>query len=213
MKAAARWLALSVLLAFCFTVPFASYALRPDQLPYLVIGGLWLVCACVLGVCFDWFTRWKRESMSSMAWFRALPLALVVVVPFMIFEWLYEVFLVGAKRASDAGTGAAAMPMLLFVLGVTVFPFLEELVFRAWPLSKVWLGRFLSVRILFASAAFAAAHVWLEPGAGAENLQRLALFPMDLLFAFAMVYIWYRTRSLFACVFAHALNNAFALWG
>jgi membrane protease YdiL (CAAX protease family) len=105
---------------------------------------------------------------------------------------------------------SASHPVFMFLFGVLIAPAYEELLFRRvlfgrlWQAGKPWLGVALS------SAAFALMHE--IPGMGGNTWQATALLwgiygAMGA--AFALVY--WRTRTLWAAIGAHALNNAIAL--
>ena len=105
---------------------------------------------------------------------------------------------------------SASHPVFMLLFGVLIAPAYEELLFRRvlfgrlWRAGKPWLGVALS------SAAFALMHE--IPGMGGNTWQATALLwgiygAMGA--AFALVY--WRTRTLWAAIGAHALNNAIAL--
>ncbi|RYG12661.1 MAG: CPBP family intramembrane metalloprotease [Burkholderiales bacterium] len=105
---------------------------------------------------------------------------------------------------------ANASPVFMMLFGVLIAPAYEELLFRRvlfgrlWAAGKPWLGVFLS------SAAFALMHE--IPGVGGNSWQATGLLWAVYGFmgaAFAMLY--WRTRTLWACIGAHALNNVIAL--
>lgn len=103
-----------------------------------------------------------------------------------------------------------ASPVFLSLFGVLIAPAYEELLFRRvlfgrlWAAGRPWLGLVLS------SAAFALMHEipgttgnsWLATGVLWGNYAFMGA-------AFALVY--WRTRTLWAAIAAHALNNAIAL--
>jgi membrane protease YdiL (CAAX protease family) len=101
-------------------------------------------------------------------------------------------------------------PLFLAVFGVLIAPAYEELLFRRvlfgrlWAAGRPWLGVALS------SAAFALMHE--IPGTTGNSWQATAVLWLTYGFmgaAFALVY--WRTRTLWAPIAAHALNNAVAL--
>jgi len=103
-----------------------------------------------------------------------------------------------------------ANPTLLLMFGVLVAPMYEELLFRRvlfgrlWAAGRPWLGLVLS------SAVFALMHEL--PGTGGNSWQATALLwcaYAAMGAVFAGLY-WY-TRTLWAPIAAHALNNAIAL--
>ena len=101
-------------------------------------------------------------------------------------------------------------PVFLSLFGVLIAPAYEELLFRRvlfgrlWAAGRPWLGVALS------SAAFALMHE--IPGATGNGWQATGVLWLTYGFmgaAFALVY--WRTRTLWAPIAAHALNNAVAL--
>lgn len=101
-------------------------------------------------------------------------------------------------------------PVFLTLFGVLIAPAYEELLFRRvlfgrlWAAGRPWLGVALS------SAAFALMHEL--PGATGNSWQATVVLWLTYGFmgaAFALVY--WRTRTLWASIAAHSLNNAVAL--
>lgn len=104
----------------------------------------------------------------------------------------------------------AASPLFLGLFGILLAPAYEELLFRRvlfgrlWAAGRPWLGVFLS------STAFALVHE--IPGTTGNGWQAIGMLWLTYAFmgtAFALVY--WRTRTLWAAIAAHALNNAIAL--
>ena len=101
-------------------------------------------------------------------------------------------------------------PIFLALFGVLIAPAYEELLFRRvlfgrlWAAGRPWLGVALS------SATFALMHE--IPGTTGNSWQATGVLWLTYGFmgaAFALVY--WRTRTLWAPIAAHALNNAVAL--
>ncbi len=104
----------------------------------------------------------------------------------------------------------AASPVFMLLFGVLLAPAYEELLFRRvlfgrlWASGRPWLGVALS------SAVFAFMHE--IPGTTGNSWQATGVLWLTYAFmgaAFAFVY--WRTRTLWAAIGAHALNNAIAL--
>lgn len=104
----------------------------------------------------------------------------------------------------------AASPVFMLLFGVVIAPAYEELLFRRvlfgrlWASGRPWLG------VLLSSAAFALMHE--IPGTTGNSWQATGVLWLTYGFmgaAFAFVY--WRTRTLWAAIGAHALNNAIAL--
>ncbi|MGH7131206.1 MAG: lysostaphin resistance A-like protein, partial [Phycisphaerales bacterium] len=103
-----------------------------------------------------------------------------------------------------------ASPAFMLLFGVLLAPAYEELLFRRvlfgrlWASGRPWLG------VLLSSAAFALMHE--IPGTTGNSWQATGVLWLTYAFmgaAFAFVY--WRTRTLWAAIGAHALNNAIAL--
>ena len=104
----------------------------------------------------------------------------------------------------------ASSPVFMSLFGMLIAPAYEELLFRRvlfgrlWEAGRPWLGLVLS------SAAFALMHE--IPGTSGNSLAATGLLWLTYAFmgaAFALVY--WRTRTLWAAIAAHALNNAIAM--
>jgi membrane protease YdiL (CAAX protease family) len=101
-------------------------------------------------------------------------------------------------------------PVFLALFGVLIAPAYEELLFRRvlfgrlWAAGRPWLG------VMLSSVAFAFMHE--IPGTTGNSWQATGVLWLTYGFmgaAFALVY--WRTRTLWASIAAHALNNAVAL--
>jgi membrane protease YdiL (CAAX protease family) len=105
---------------------------------------------------------------------------------------------------------AAQWPMLLFLFAVVLAPAYEELLFR-----RVFFGRFLAagrpwLGLVVSSLAFALIHEL--PGVSANP--PLAILQLWLIYGgmgAAFAWLYWRTGTLWAPFFAHALNNAAAI--
>lgn len=101
-------------------------------------------------------------------------------------------------------------PIFLVLFGALIAPAYEELLFRRvlfgrlWAAGRPWLG------VVLSSVAFALVHE--IPGTTGNSWQATGVLWLTYGFmgaAFALVY--WRTRTLWAPIAAHALNNAVAL--
>lgn len=105
---------------------------------------------------------------------------------------------------------SAASPVFMMLFGVVIAPAYEELLFRRvlfgrwWAAGKPWLG------LLLSGSAFALMHE--IPGVGGNTWQATAL--LWVIYGFmgaAFAWVYWRTRTLWAAIGAHALNNVIAL--
>lgn len=103
-----------------------------------------------------------------------------------------------------------ASPVFLSLFGVLIAPAYEELLFRRvlfgrlWAAGRPWLGLVLS------SAAFALMHE--IPGTTGNGwLATGVLWGTYGFMGAAFAFVYWRTRTLWAAIAAHALNNAIAL--
>jgi len=139
--------------------------------------------------------------------FDLLLTVLLTILTGMFATWLVNYLIAFYPQQVPAGLESANRairesegPLLYsFLFGVCVFaPIIEELFFRGflwWVLEKL-----LSARSAFAitTVLFAMAHL--------DVLHVIAVFPLGLLFGFLRL----RTKSLWAPLLAHALNNTLA---
>ena len=103
-----------------------------------------------------------------------------------------------------------ASPVFMSLFGVLIAPAYEELLFRRvlfgrlWAAGRPWLGLILS------SAAFALMHE--IPGTTGNSWQATGvLWGTYAFMGAAFAFVYWRTRTLWAAIAAHALNNAIAL--
>lgn len=104
----------------------------------------------------------------------------------------------------------AASPVFMLVFGVLIAPAYEELLFRRVLFGRLWASGHPWLGMLLSSAAFALMHE--IPGTTGNSWQATGVLWLTYGFmgaAFAFVY--WRTRTLWAAIGAHALNNAIAL--
>lgn len=104
----------------------------------------------------------------------------------------------------------AASPVFMLLFGVFIAPAYEELLFRRvlfgrlWASGRPWLG------LLLSSAAFALMHE--IPGTTGNSWQATGVLWLTYGFMGAsFAFVYWRTRTLWAAIGAHALNNALAL--
>lgn len=101
-------------------------------------------------------------------------------------------------------------PVFLSLFGVLIAPAYEELLFRRALFGRLWAGGRPWLGVALSSAAFALMHE--IPGTTGNSWQAAGVLWLTYGFmgaAFALVY--WRTRTLWAAIAAHALNNAVAL--
>jgi membrane protease YdiL (CAAX protease family) len=152
--------------------------------------GLWLM------------TAREQETRAPSPRFRLAPLGLVAGALSAAGAWLYlhvapPSVEEGARLAASGGVEAASLA--LAVVGVA--PLVEERFFRGWlqPALERALGARRYLAPILTGLAFAAAH---------PAYSFVPVLVLGLLNGFVML----RFRSLSACVVAHAIHNAFALY-
>jgi CAAX protease family protein len=103
-----------------------------------------------------------------------------------------------------------ASPAFMLIFGIFIAPAYEELLFRRvlfgrlWAAGRPWLGVALS------SVAFAFMHEM--PGTTGNSWQATTMLWLTYgLMGAAFAFVYWRTRTLWAAVGAHALNNGIAL--
>jgi CAAX protease family protein len=147
----------------------------------------------------------SREALGLRrpdSWWRAVRLAVGLLVALLIVEQLLEAVLHAAREQGLEPThwepsraGAFAVNAIVVVV---VAPFVEELTFRG--LGMAVLSIYGSVVAVVGSAiAFAAAHGLVEG------------FPALLVFGIAIAFLRLRTGSVYPGMLFHATFNAFAL--
>ncbi|HYM85528.1 MAG TPA: CPBP family intramembrane glutamic endopeptidase [Pseudoxanthomonas sp.] len=104
----------------------------------------------------------------------------------------------------------AVSPVFMSLFGVLLAPAYEELLFRRvlfgrlWAAGRPWLGLILS------SVAFALMHE--IPGTTGNSWQATGVLWLTYtVMGAAFAFVYWRTRTLWAAIAAHALNNAIAL--
>ena len=147
-------------------------------------------------------TQREQESAAPLQRAKLAPLGLLAGALSGAFAWLYLRLLhpvaAGAPRLEVHGTAEA---VLVAVAIVGVAPIVEERFFRGWlqpALAQSLSGRSYLAPI-FTGLAFAAAH---------PAYSFIPVLVLGLLNGFLML----RFRSLSACVVAHAVHNALALY-
>lgn len=147
-------------------------------------------------------TAREQESPSPKQRFRFAPLGLLVGALSAGLAWLYlrlwQPSLEGATRLEMKSGLEVALALGAIVLAA---PIVEERFFRGWlqPALASALGARSTWAPVLAALSFAVAHP-------AHSF--LPVLALGLLNGFVMQ----RTRSLAACIVAHAIHNAFALW-
>jgi membrane protease YdiL (CAAX protease family) len=152
--------------------------------------GLWLM------------TAREQETGAPPPRLKLAPLGLVAGALSASFAWLYlrlaQPALENATRLAADGLIEAAC-LTLAIVGVA--PLVEERFFRGWlqPALESALGKRRVLAPIFTGLAFAAAH---------PTYSFVPVLVLGLLNGFLML----RFRSLSACILAHAVHNAFALY-
>ncbi len=103
-----------------------------------------------------------------------------------------------------------ASPVFMWLFAVLLAPAYEELLFRRVLFGRLWAAGRPCLGLVLSSAAFALMHE--IPGTGDNSAAATTLLWLTYAFmgaAFALLY--WRTRTLWAAIAAHALNNAIAL--
>lgn len=104
----------------------------------------------------------------------------------------------------------AASPVFLALFGVLIAPAYEELLFRRVLFGRLWAAGRPLLGVVLSSAAFAFMHE--VPGATGNSWQATGLLWLTYgAMGAAFAGLYWRTRTLWAAIAAHALNNAIAL--
>jgi CAAX prenyl protease-like protein len=189
----------------------------PDQYVWLYFGKIAVVVAALV---------WARPTWKDVKWEpKFIPIAIVIgVVLCAVWIGLERISYphIGDRSAynpwekiPDAGLRAAFVAVRFFGL-VLVVPFMEELFWRSFGLryatqtdfKALPIGKFSQTGALVCCALFALAHPEWAPA---------------LVFAGGLTFLVWKTKSIFACIVAHATTNlalgiyvvtqgAWALW-
>jgi len=166
--------------------------------PSLQLLGAYTLSAAALWA----MTQREQESGIPKLHLKLAPLGLVLGALSAGFAWLYlqvaRPTLENAAQMKMSGPAELGFAALAIVVAA---PLVEERFFRGWlqPALDAALGRHARWAPVLSALAFAVAH---------PAYSFLPVLALGLLNGFAMQ----RFRSLLACVVAHALHNAFALW-
>lgn len=187
------------------------------------IAMIWMTLVSTGGtalLAYRWRRRATREERAVSAqaarrigtwgWVVATAAATVLVASGL--DFLGRHFGIEPQPANLALIEAAfaASPVFMLLFGVFIAPAYEELLFRRvlfgrlWASGRPWLGALLS------SAAFALMHEM--PGARGNSWQATGVLWLTYgLMGAAFAFVYWRTRTLWAAIGAHSLNNAIAL--
>ena len=103
-----------------------------------------------------------------------------------------------------------AHPIVLFVVAVVLAPAYEELLFRRVLFGRLWSAGRPLLGLVLSSAVFALMHEL--PGSGGNGIAATAwLWLVYSAMGAAYAALYWHTRTLWAPIAAHALNNALAL--
>lgn len=108
-----------------------------------------------------------------------------------------------AYRSEATLTQGTALSFGLGVLTITINSFTQELVFRAWLLTRLrTLAKSLPLAVFVSSLLFASYHIHQ----GSSAIPRLTIIGVLFCLAFAV------TRCIWPCVIAHSLHNLLIAW-
>lgn len=103
---------------------------------------------------------------------------------------------------------ASPIETALYVLSMLLVGFLEEMIFRGFLFCAMAKNGVRSA-IIVSSVTFGIGHmINLVNGSGAELLPNILQVIYAVAVGFAFVMIYYKTGSLFSCIFTHSLFNA-----
>ncbi len=178
-----------------------------QHMPVLLIIGNTGATACVLGLelrrqKLSW--RFTPPARASFAWM-LLPTLFATVgtalVGGAVLEGLSSLlpFLFESTELMEELFDIVAHPVAIPLILVVVAPLTEEVIFRGLILGGLLRTRPPATAILLSAVLFSAIHL------------NLAQLPSTFLIGLVYGWIYYRTRSLPLCIFAHMLNNGMAL--
>lgn len=186
-----------------YVLPFVVFLLLTELARWIPNSQLWLypLKTVIAGVLLLWFRRTYSEIKPE---FSLLALGVGVLV-FVLWVPLYGGYLLLSEPEIINPyelTGQAALPWIgirLFGSAIVV-PVMEELFWRSFLLRylinpdfrQVSLGTFTWLSLVITAALF-----------GVEHNQWFAGVVAGILYALLL----YRTKSLFACILAHAVTN------
>jgi len=147
---------------------------------------------------------WQFGLRPTKLWPAAL-LVVLTLLAFLIFSLLWAAALdVSTKEKVLEQLGANESPVLLVLsatLTCVIAPICEEFLFRGFVFQALrnWRGPWLAA--LITGLLFGAFHLGSAPA--------VDLVPLAML-GFALCLLFWRTKSLYPCIAAHALNNSIA---
>jgi len=165
--------------------------------------------AMVLGAwrfsAFKYHLGWRALGFRSFNVRRGLTLATIVVLGGLLISILYDMLMTllweeptssVTLEFTNSGLGLATIA----VLAVVVAPVAEEVLFRGFLFSGIGKRYGYAWGAIGSALLFSLAHL-MQPGAF------LPIFLLGLLFA----WLYMRTGSIWACIFAHSAYNSIAL--
>ena len=168
----------------------------------VVSAAVRMLAAYVLAAAALWLMTEREQESRPTARAALAPLGLLAGAVSGAFAWLYLHFLRPvAEDSTSLQMHGVWEGVFLAIAVVVVAPLVEERFFRGWlqlALEKT-LGTRRYLAPVFTGLAFAAAH---------PAYSFAPVLVLGLLNGFVML----RFRSLSACVVAHAVHNALALW-
>lgn len=161
-------------------------------------------------LAFVWRSRHGRHTFRvnwsdwtpRIGWIGALRWGVVggaaSIILVVAMTWLLA--LMGVANDRNSNWSAIADGGLLLPLAVIAAPIFEEFLFRAWMMERLTRVLPTTLALLISTVSFAAIHL---PQSAMEGAQLL-------LGGLVLGAIWWRFRSLLACIVAHAVYNACA---
>ena len=122
------------------------------------------------------------------------------------------VIMLGANLMFGVGLHRGALETVLYVLSMLCVGFLEEVIFRGL-LFEAMRTESVKAAVIVSSLTFGIGHIInLVNGSGAELLPNLLQVVYATAAGFMFVMMYYRSKSLIACIGAHGIFNALSVF-